>query len=417
LSREWDARVRAAEELLRADQPSSAYALTEKGKIKITVANAIIMLRHLPLAYNSFSCRIVITGKMPWPSKGEWTDVDDVKAAEWCQHQRLNINQHVAFAAIEAVAREHTVHPVVDYLESLTWDGVPRLDRWLYKYLGCPDNPYVRSVAVKWMIAAVGRVMRPGCQADYTLVLEGKQGKRKSTALRVLGDAWFSDDLTDIGHKDSAMQLQAKWIVEVSELDAFRKVLMTTIKAWLVRRIDNFRPPYGKRTMEYPRQNVFAASTNKDAWGHDDTGLRRFWPVKVGNINIEALTADRDQLWAEAVHRYRAGETSWMSDGNQEAAAAIEQRERQEEDPWTREVLAWAQDPMPRPGGPPMLSSTGVIYATDALWHGVGVPEKDWNKLLTDRVTGILRLAGFSSKRAPRPGRREFWTPCESAAR
>lgn len=410
--REWWARIRGAEEDLRSQEPSEKYITTNEGGIKANVANAITMLRKLPLAFDEFACRAKLTGSLPWrPTEDSafWGDNDDIKAAEWCQHQRLDVNSALAAEGAMCVARDRGIHPVRDYLQSLTWDGEPRLNTWLSTYMGCEDTSYVRSVASKWMISAVNRVMVPGCQADYTLVLEGLQGVRKSSALRVLGGEWFSDDLENIGTKDSAMQLQGRWIVEIAELDAFRRAEMTTIKAWLVRRIDNFRPPYGRRTAEFNRQNVFCASTNKSDWGQDDTGLRRFWPVRVvSTIDIDGLKRDRHQLWAEAKFRFDEGEKSYLA-GDVEVEATKQQAARQDQDPWVDKVLEWARVPVGTGTLTGVNSNAQRVYLSEILLHCLGAPAKDWNHGHKARVSRILRLNGYILRQPLGEG--EYWEP------
>lgn len=424
VAKEWDLQLaHEKSKLVKQDQQKTPYILNSEGGLRVGVANAITMIAALPVAWNSFSCRAFLTSAAPWGSEGNWTDYDDIKAAEWCQHQGLHIPPTVAMDASLAVARDRKpyYHPVTEYLKSITWDGASRLNTWMRDFLGAPDSDYTRAVAAKWAISAVRRVFDPGCQADYTIVLEGTQGKRKSTALRTLvGPEWFSDDITDIGSKDSAIQLQGKWVVELAELDAFRRAEITTIKAWLVRREDHFRPPYGRRAEDFPRQNVFAASTNKEDWGMDDTGLRRFWPVRCGEIKIEALAAARDQLWAEAYQRHLNKESSYLND-LLEAKASHEQHDRQEIDPWTTIIEPWVDAPKMRGGASQteienFQSSPAAIYLPEILSNCLNIPEKDWNKSHKDRVTRVLRILGYIAKRAPRSKddpkakRPEYWS-------
>jgi predicted P-loop ATPase len=222
---------------------------------------------------------------------------------------------------------------------------------------------------------------------------------KKSTLFRELvGDAWFTDEVTDIGSKDSAIQLQGKWIVELSELDATRKVEVTAYKAWLTRRWDHFRPPYGRRAEDFPRQCVFCASTNKDDWALDDTGMRRFWPVRVGTINLDGIREHRHQLWAEAVFYHAEGELPYLAEPMEQIAMA-EQLQRQDMDAWTEPVLTWLSDPMTRStfGGPtPLLMSHSTrCTLPDILWHCLGILQKDWHNAHKQRVIRILHLAGW----------------------
>ncbi len=398
------------------------WIYTPRGHIAGCLANAITVLSRLSLRYNAFRCQPFLEKESPWGTSGDWTDYDDMKCAEWCQRSGLGIEKNMAGDAALAVAlsRRPHFHPVTAYLESLQWDRQRRLDKWLARYLGVKETPYACGVGSKWMIAAVKRAFEPGCQSDYTLVLEGAQGRRKSTALRILaggagaGSEWFTDDVSDIGTASSAMQLQGKWIVELAELDAFRKAEMTTIKAWLVRREDNFRPPYARRAQQFSRQNIFAASTNKDDWGQDETGLRRFWPVKVGAIDIAGLSAIRDQLWAEAYVRYRSSESTWLGDDlNSEAAS--EQQDRMETDAWDELIMEWVI--RPEAGLTSIRSEPKKVYLPEILQYCLKLDPSDWTQTHKNRVSKILRTAGWASKREPRDraesdGKRsEFWYP------
>jgi predicted P-loop ATPase len=172
--------------------------------------------------------------------------------------------------------------------------------------------------------------MIPGCKNDCALILEGPQGLKKSTALRVLGEPWFTDDIADIGSKDAQLQIRGAWIIEWSDLDAMSRVDISKVKAFMSRAIDRFRPPYGHRLVELPRESVFAGTTNSDSYLRDVTGARRFWPVRCGVIDIDSLKQDRDQLWAEAVVRFRDGASWWLEKQFLVEAAEMEQAERYE---------------------------------------------------------------------------------------
>src|SRR5581483_7104435 len=192
--------------------------------------------------------------------------------------------------AVQTAARDRPIHPVKAYLHALLWDGVQRVDTWLSAYLGAEDTEYARAVGSRWLISAVARIYRPGVKADCCLILEGPQGIKKSTALRTLAGEYFTDELADLGSKDAALQIRGVWIVEISELDSLARSEIASIKAFMSRTADRFRPPFGKRVVECPRQCVFAGTVNHTEYLRDETGARRFWPVLCGTIDIEALT-------------------------------------------------------------------------------------------------------------------------------
>ena len=258
--------------------------------------------------FNEFSQRVVTLRGTPWGKDPgtAWSDDADSRATEWLQREaNILVPSNTVAEAVQTVAHEHPFHPVQEYLNGLVWDGAPRLQNWLTTYLGCVDSEFVRAVGPPWLVSAVARIFEPGCQVDTVLVLEGPQGLRKSSALRALvGDAWFTDHIAELGSKDAYLDLQGKWVIELSELASIRKAETEKVKAFLTARIDHFRPPYGRRAMDFRRQNVFAATTNDQEPFVDSSGNRRYWPVRCGQIDIDAISRDRDQLWAEAYDLY-----------------------------------------------------------------------------------------------------------------
>ena len=174
---------------------------------------------------DEFRQEIMVARQLPWSEAGEklprpWRDADDVRAAEWLQRREINVAPQCVSRSVIAVAREVTVHPVRDYLNALVWDSTPRLEDWICRYLGASDTAFAKSVGALWMISAVARIFRPGAKADHMLILEGPQGGRKSTALKILaGEDWSTDELPDLGSKDAAMHMQGVWIIEIAELD------------------------------------------------------------------------------------------------------------------------------------------------------------------------------------------------------
>jgi predicted P-loop ATPase len=230
------------------------------------------------------------------------------------QHKGIIAAKAVVGKAIQTVARDRPFHPIREYFERLKWDGRPRIDTWLPTYLGAAISDYHHAVGAKFLIGAVARVFQPGCKNDCCLVLEGPQGIMKSTALKVLADPWFTDEIADLGSKDSSMQVHGVLLVEIAELDAMQKSEVSRIKAFMSRPVDRYRPPYAKYLVEAPRESVFAGSVNPGVkYLKDETGARRFWPVQCGLVDIQKLGRDKDLLWAEAVVRLKAGDAWYVS--------------------------------------------------------------------------------------------------------
>ena len=381
----------------------------EQGKAKGSLANAITVLRDAPvwagvLALNELSLATVTRRATPWGKTGIWSDVDDIRTADWLQRNGIEVNPRTAGEAVNAVAEENKFHPVREYLSALKWDGEKRIDAWLTKYLGVAGTEFARAVGARWLISGVARIFEPGCQADYTLLLVGDQGIQKSKALRTLAvrDEWFTDHISDLRNKDARVELLGKWIIELSELASVRRSDMESVKSFLTAVIDHFRPPYGRRAIDAPRMNVFAASVNEETPLEDETGGRRFWPVDCGAIDVAALERDRDQLWAEAVVRYKAGDPWWLETAELNALASEEQDDRYEEGPWDDVILAWLKSPEQRsePNGVPITpfdSSRDAVTATDILIHAVGKDVKNISR--NDRIQVVRCLRHNSWRR------------------
>jgi putative DNA primase/helicase len=320
--------------------------VTATGGYKANLHNAAASLRFAPelagrLAWNLMRLQAEAVAGLPWDEVAPrpWSNVDDLRLAEWLQAEGVNVSVELAQQAVELVAADRPHHPLRDWLAGLRWDGKPRVGKWLSYYLGAEHTVYSSAVGERWMISAVARVFRPGCKADHVLVLEGPQGKGKSTALRVLvGAAWFTDEISDLGSKDAAMQVRGVWLIELAELDHLSRQEVSRVKAFLTRNVDRFRPPYGRRLVDAPRECVFAGTVNDQQYLKDDTGNRRFWPVLVTSIDLASLGRDREQLWAEAVHLFRAERPWWLDTDELAAEAREQQEEREPEDPWVPRI-------------------------------------------------------------------------------
>jgi predicted P-loop ATPase len=396
-------------ELRRKRQPEADWTLNlildKDDSIVANLANLILILQHAPkwrgvLGYDEFSARAVIKKNPPWGAEvmgASWTDHHDSLTRVWFQQEKINPTIGDLGRAVQAAARHNPFHPVREYLDSLVWDGVPR--PWLVDYFHVEDSDYVRAIGPRYLISAVARVYRPGCQVDHMLVLEGPQGKQKSEALRRLAvnDAWFTDRLSHVASKDAMLELAGIWLAEIAEMDAFAKAAASTQKRFLTSRYDRFRPPYGKHLINLPRQCVFAGTINPPTGGYlkDPTGARRFWPVACrGMIDINGLEKVRDQLWAEAVHRYRAGAPWWLETPKLEALATAEQKARRVVDAWDEPVREWIGD-------------RDDVSLNEVL-EGLGLSELgQQTQAAQNRVQKILTDLEFRRYRGPRPGRKQ----------
>ncbi len=316
---------------------------TQDGKIKSTIDNVLIILDGDPLlkgkfALNQFAGRGEVLGPLPWKKDGKrrlWSDTDS-NGLYWYMERFWGISGRGNIdSALDIHASQHAFNEVREYIERLTWDGVPRLDTLFIDYLGAKDTAYNRAVCRKSFTAAVTRAMIPGYKYDNMVILAGPQGIGKSTLLDKMSRGWFNDSIRTFEGKDASELLQGVWLVEVSELDAFRKTDVARIKQFLSLRADRYRAAYGRHVSELPRQCVFFGSTNTTDFLQDTTGNRRFWPVDVGE-QPHAKTVWRDltddvidQLWAEAKARWQAGESLYLS-GDVEQEAKIKQEEHRE---------------------------------------------------------------------------------------
>ena len=261
--------------------------------------------------------------------------------------QRAGLKRVGRQAVTDAVllrAREHAFHPVKNYLDGLEWDGTERLKTWVPDYLGTKDNDaYNSAIGIMFLIAMVARIYRPGCKADYMLVLEGPQGKLKSMACQTLAREYFSDNLPDIanGNKDASVHLRGKWLIEIAEMHAFSRAETTHLKSFITRTTERYRPPFGRMEVIEGRQCLFVGTSNKDTYLRDETGGRRFWPVKCGEIKIEDLEHDRDQLFAEAVQQFHDGDHWWPDKKFESETIQPEQEKRYEDDAWTSPIEMW----------------------------------------------------------------------------
>ena len=301
---------------------------------------------------------------------------------------------------VSAIARQRTYHPVARYLNRIRWDGVERIDRYLVDYLGAEDTELHRAMSRRFFVACVARAMGRGLKpvkVDTVLILQGPQGARKSTSFRTLAGAdWFSDTALDIRNKDAFQAIRGIWLYELAELAATRPRDAETVKAFLSAETDRYRPPYGRNTVESHRQVIFVGTTNEASFLADPTGARRFWPVTVGTIDLEAIGRDRHMLWAEAAAAWKAGESWWLTPDEDVQLREAQERYRHE-DPWEGFITDWL---LTQPGG--------GIRVGDILDGPLTMDADKQGKHHEMRIGGILQRLGFERRRKRINGKREW---------
>jgi predicted P-loop ATPase len=399
--REAELRNGRGQQSASASDWTDGIKFDDKGNIRAVLNNYILFLRHHQewqdvLAYDEFNVRAVIRKRPPWGEvepDAPFTDHYETQVRVWFQRELdLNAGLGDVGRAVQAAARQHPFHPVQEYLDSLEWDGTPRLDTWLHVHCHADETPYTRAVGRRFPISAVARIYEPGCKVDTMAILEGPQGKQKSEAIRALAvkEAWFTDRLSHVASKDAAIETAGVWLIEVAEMDAQVRASPSAAKGFVTRRVERYRPPYGKHTIPRGRQCVFVGTINPPVGGYlkDPTGARRFWPVACHDIiDLDGIKQDRDQLWAEAVHRFKAGEHWWMDTPELEALAKTEQDARFKTDVWTEPVKRW-------------LGRRRDVSISQVLRGALGIAARDQTRSAEMRVGNILTHMGFTKYRA-----------------
>ena len=372
-------------------------ARTENGSLIAHMQNVELILGNDErwagvISFSAFSSKIVKLRTPPYGGgTGDWGDIDDIRVMKWlAQQYNLRVKASSVIEAVSVVAHDNSFHPVRNYLNKLVWDRVPRLDTWLNTVMGVAQSGYSAKVGKRWMISAVARVMRPGCKADSVMILEGGQGEGKSTAMRILGGDWFMDTPFALGDKDGFQAIRGKWIIELGELDSFNKAESTKAKQFFSASTDTYRESYGRRTNDVPRQCVFVGTTNQDEYLKDATGNRRYWPVACTKVDLEQLREIRDQLWAEAMFCYEAGEIWWVN-RDETAMFSEAQDERFVVDEWEGPILNWLEE-----------SQIGeTTSGSEVLACALKLDFGHWGKPEQMRVGAIMHRLGWRRVRLP----------------
>lgn len=397
--------------------------------------NVYVCLVHHPdltglVGYDEFAHRVVKLRAPPWDSsEGEWSTNDDYLLAYWlAQHERLTLKAEGTVIAGVAMAAYHArFHPVLDYLHGLpAWDGIERLVYWLHDCLGADDTTYTRLVAPWFLMGMVQRVMHPGCQMDYMIVLEGLQGKHKSTALRTLvgRDAWFADTPIRIGDKDALLSLAGIWLYEIGELDAFNRAEVTAVKQYVSSRVDRVREPFARRVTDRPRSGVFGGTTNQSEYFKDPTGARRFWPVSCsGEVDLVKLAEWRDQLWAECLHRLRHEDPEmrryWPTRDEEEKYLVPEQERREINDPWGERLAGWLVSHQKFSDTMHEVCEVDSFTTFELLTKCLGVAQDriDGGRQMATRVGMAMHKLGWAKRRDAGGARVwRYWRPKAAAS-
>lgn len=353
------------------------------------------------LAFNERKGAPVYLKPPPWDSVGESGPDDTMMIIRWLDDEHgLAVSDRQVLPALKAVSRLHTFDPFSDRLNDLKWDEVERIPSFMHQYLGAADGPYEQQVALCWFNSGAQRTFEPGSPIDVVPIFEGKQGTGKSSALRILAmrPEWFADQAGSLTwDKEFGHSLLGIVIVEFSELAGMRGADVEKVKAALTRQYDHIRLPYGSKYAHFARRQIFAGTTNHSSgYLNDPTGARRFFPVETGGIDLEALKRDVEQLWAEAVHRYRNGQTSEFPKEGPAWEHVMQLREdRQDFGPWHDPIAAYIED----------LEQVSV---SEILEKCIDKPLGQQNQRDKNAVVRVLTRLGWERKRR-RVGRRPVW--------
>jgi len=327
----------------------------------------------------------------------EYEDVDDTEIMLWLdQVYQMKVGTEAVKEMTSFVGNRNKKNPLHDWLNQKHWDETSRLHDWIIKATGCEDTELHREIGRRWLIQAIARAMTPGCKADCVLILIGKQGAKKSTLLRTLASTrFFADTPIDIGSPNAYTQIRRAWIYEVAELDSVRRSANSATKAFLSAQEDVYRPAYGRHAVTVKRHVCFAGTTNEAQFINDQTGSRRYWPVKVGDIDIEWVARNRNQLWAEAIIEFNAGERWWLED---EVSKSLSEESEQYRhvDPWMERISDW------------LVGNSASVTTRNILENGLKLEANQMTRSAEMRIGEVMRDLGYERKRGRKGGKRIY---------
>lgn len=399
---------------------TSELTVNTKGEYENSANNLNIIFQFDPFLKNAFKLNTFdnkryVTKTLPWRK------IDDVEPLRDVDYSGVRnyieciygiVSSQKVDDALALEIEKKKFHPIVNYIKSLQWDGTPRVNTLLIDYFGAEDNAYTRAAIRKMLCAAVTRVFHPGTKFDTALILVGPQATYKSTFVKKLGKNWFSDTFTTVQGKESFEQIQGAWLVEIAELSGLKKAEVETIKHYISKCEDSFRPAYGRTIETYKRQCVFFGTTNSKDFLRDPTGNRRFLPIDVRpeyatkNVAQELTEEEVDQVWAEAYEMYKQGESLYMT-GEEDIIAKIEQHKHSEQDErkgiieeylnakypdnWSSMDLydrrRWLEDPLSQAG----TIQKDFVCVAEIWCECLGKEKNDMSRYNTRDINDILR--------------------------
>jgi putative DNA primase/helicase len=399
-------------------------ALVRRGKRPADCReNVLYCMRLDPLLVelvrmNDFTDLLERSRATPWGREpGEWDEEDDLMLGEYLLREyNLMIKATGTLrAGVRMASRLWRYNPVVDLVRSQPWDGIERLPHWISDCLGVEESAYTRLIGTCFIMGMVARALTPGCKFDYMLILKGAQGAQKSTVFRTLAAPWFTDNAIRMGDKDSLLAMQAVWLAESSELESLNKSETNAIKQFLSASEDLFRPPYGAQMVKRPRHAVFGGTTNADVFLKDVTGDRRFWPLEVGEINIETLKAQRLQLFAEALVRLLSDDPdrrrTYPTRQEEKELVFPEQERFKMTDVWEDILYDYVNRKTPDKNddpGLPARASRDFFSTRELFEHALQIKADriDGNKNMETRIGNCMRAIGFQKYRESKGERR-----------
>ncbi len=327
----------------------------------------------------------------------DYRDSDDTRISLWVgRAYGLEYSEAYVSSIVELIGEERSRNPLTEWLDTLDWDGQRRIHDWIVHATDCEDNDLNRKMGEKWLIQAIARAYRPGCKADCVLILAGAQGAGKSTLFRTIAtDEYFADTPLDIGSANSYSQIARAWIYEVAELDSVRRSANSATKAFLSAQEDTYRAAYGRHAKTVKRHVVFAGTTNESQFINDMTGSRRYWPIRCNEVDLEYVDNNRDQLWAEAIVAFNAGDTWWLdreTDKDRHHSSHV----FRQEDPWLNPVAEY------------LLTQVNAVTTQMVMEDGLKIDRGRMNRRDEMRVSDILTELGYTKTRMRVHGRRKY---------